>query len=88
MLRALTRARAFAKDNKSATVAILKRFVQIKDDELAEKIYDYHKRAETPDGRVDNTIAADTIRDSLQAEAIKKDVAVDQVFDFSFLPPR
>ncbi len=27
----------------------------------------------------------DTIRDSLQAEAITKDVPVNQVFDFSFL---
>jgi ABC-type nitrate/sulfonate/bicarbonate transport system substrate-binding protein len=86
VLRALTRARAFAKDNKPATVAILKRFVRINDDELAGKIYDYHKRAETPDGKVDATLAADTIRDSLQAEAITKEVSVSQVFDFSYLP--
>ena len=88
VLRALTRARAFAKDNKPAAVAILKRFVRISDDELAEKIYDYHKRAETPDGRVDAALAADTIRDSMQAEAITKEVPVNQVFDFSYLPPR
>jgi hypothetical protein len=30
----------------------------------------------------------DTIRDSLQAEALTKEVPVSQVFDFSFLPPR
>ena len=30
----------------------------------------------------------DTIRDSLQAEAITKEVPVSQVFDFSYLPPR
>jgi len=88
LLRALTRARAFAKDNKPSTVAILKRFVRISDDELAGKIYDYHKRAETPDGKIDAVIAADTIRDSLQAEAITKEVPVNQVFDFSYLPPR
>jgi ABC-type nitrate/sulfonate/bicarbonate transport system substrate-binding protein len=88
VLRALSRARAFAKDNKPAAVAILKRFVRISDDELAEKIYDYHKRAETPDGRVDATLAADTIRDSLQADAITKEVPVNQVFDFSYLPAR
>jgi len=28
----------------------------------------------------------DTIRDSLQAEAITKEVPVSQVFDFSYLP--
>jgi ABC-type nitrate/sulfonate/bicarbonate transport system substrate-binding protein len=88
MLRALTRARAFAKENKPATVAILKRFVQLNDEELVSKIYDYHKRAETPDGRVDSALAADTIRDSLQAEAITKEVPVNQVFDFSYLPAR
>jgi len=88
MLRALARARAFAKENKAATVAILKRFVQLNDEELVAKIYDYHKRAETPDGRVDATLAADTIRDSLQAEAIAKEIPVNQVFDFSYLPAR
>jgi ABC-type nitrate/sulfonate/bicarbonate transport system substrate-binding protein len=88
MLRALTRARAFAKENKPATVAILKRFVQLNDEELVSKIYDYHKRAETPDGRVESALAADTIRDSLQAEAITKEVPVNQVFDFSYLPGR
>jgi ABC-type nitrate/sulfonate/bicarbonate transport system substrate-binding protein len=88
MLRALARARAFAKENKPATVAILKRFVQLNDDELVGKIYDYHKRAETLDGRVDSALAADTIRDSLQAEAITKEVPVNQVFDFSYLPAR
>jgi NitT/TauT family transport system substrate-binding protein len=88
MLRALARARAFAKENKPATVAILKRFVQLNDEELVSKIYDYHKRAETPDGRVDSALAADTIRDSLQAEAITKEVPVNQVFDFSYLPAR
>ena len=86
MLRALARARAFTKENKPATVAILKRFVQLNDDELVGKIYDYHKRAETPDGRIDPALAADTIRDSLQAEAITKEVPVNQVFDFSYLP--
>jgi len=30
----------------------------------------------------------DTIRDSLQAEAITKEVPVSQVFDFSYLPAR
>jgi len=30
----------------------------------------------------------DTIRDSLQAEAITKEVPVNQVFDFSYLPAR
>ena len=88
VLRALTNARAFAKDNKAATVTILKRFVQINDEELVAKIYDYHKRAETPDGRVDAALAADTIRDSSQAEGITKEVPVNQVFDFSYLPQR
>jgi ABC-type nitrate/sulfonate/bicarbonate transport system substrate-binding protein len=88
LLRALTRARAFAKDNKTATVAILKRFVRLNDEDLVAKIYDYHKRAETPDGKIDAALAADTIRDSLQAEAITKEVPVSQVFDFSYLPAR
>ena len=86
VLRALTRARAFARENKPATVEILKRFVQTNEEEIAAKIYDYHKRAETSDGRVDSALAADTIRDSLRAEGITREVAVNQVFDFSYLP--
>ena len=86
MIRALARARTFARENKPATVAILKRFVRIDDDDLTAKIYDYHRGAETPDGRVDAALAADTIRDSRQAEGISKEVPVNQVFDFSYLP--
>ncbi len=88
LLRALARARAFAKDNKPATVAILKRFVRLNDEDLVAKIYDYHKRAETPDGKIDAALAAETIKDSLQAEGVTKEVPVSQVFDFSYLPQR
>ena len=86
LLRALAQARAFARENKPATVAILKRFVRIDDEELVGKIYDYHKQAETSDGRIAAALAADQIRDSSQAEGITKEVPVNQVFDFSYLP--
>lgn len=86
MLRALAQARTFARENKPATVAILKRFVRINDDELVGKIYDYHKQAETPDGRIAAALAGDQIRDSSQAEGITKETPVNQVFDFSYLP--
>jgi NitT/TauT family transport system substrate-binding protein len=86
MLRALAHARAFARENKPATVAILKRFVRIDDEELVGKIYDYHKQAETSDGRIAAALAGDQIRDSSQAEGITKEVPVNQVFDFSYLP--
>jgi len=85
---ALTRARIFARENKPATVAILKRFVRLEDEELISKIYDYHRKAETPDGRIDTALATETIRDVRQTEGITKDVPVNQVFDFSYLPPR
>lgn len=86
--RALTRARAFAKDNKAATVAILKRFLQLDDDALAGQIYDYHKKAETPDGKIDAALMSETIRDARHSEGIAKDIPTNQVFDFSYLPPR
>ena len=44
------------------------------------------EQVETAEGRFDAVIAADTIRDSLQAEALTKEVPVNQVFDFSHLP--
>ena len=84
--RALARARAFAKDNKSATVAITKRFLQMDDERLAAQIYEFHKKAETPDGKIDAALMAETIREARQGEGITKEIPASQVFDFSYLP--
>jgi len=88
MTRALTRARGFAKDNKTKVIPILKRALKIDDEELLSKIYDYHKQVETADGRIDATLMAETIRDTRQTEGITKEIAASQVFDFSYLPAR
>jgi ABC-type nitrate/sulfonate/bicarbonate transport system substrate-binding protein len=88
MVRALARARQFARENKPATVAILGRFLRLDDEELVARIYDYHRRAETPDGRIDAALAAETIRDARLAEAGAKDIPPSQLFDFSFLEGR
>jgi sulfonate transport system substrate-binding protein len=86
LTRALTRARAFAKDNKAKVLPTLKRALRIDDDDLMSKIYDSHKLAETADGRIDATLMADTIRDARQTENIAKEISLNQVFDFSYLP--
>jgi NitT/TauT family transport system substrate-binding protein len=88
MIRALTRARAFAKENKAATVTILKRFLMLDDEELVARIYDYHKKAETPDGKIDSALIAETIRDARQTVGVAKEIQANQVFDFSYLPQR
>jgi ABC-type nitrate/sulfonate/bicarbonate transport system substrate-binding protein len=88
LTRALARARAFARENKPATVAILKRFVRIDDDDLISKIYDYHRKAETTDGRIDQMLMAEMVRDVRQTEGITKEIPTSQVFDFSFLPAK
>lgn len=85
MLRALSRARAFAWENKAQAVSILKRFLKLDDEDLVAKIYDYHKTAETLDGKIDMTLAAETIRDARQTEGITREIPVSQVFDFSYL---
>jgi ABC-type nitrate/sulfonate/bicarbonate transport system substrate-binding protein len=86
--RALTRARSFAKDNKAKVIPMLRRALKIDDEELLSKIYDYHKQVETADGRIDATLMAETIRDTRQTEGITKEIAANQVFDFSYLPAR
>lgn len=88
VIRALTRARAFAKDNKAKVLATLKRAMRIDDEDLLSKIYDQHKQVETVDGRVDANLIADTIRDARQSENIAKEIPANQVFDFSYLPAR
>jgi len=88
LTRALARARAFAKENKAKIIPTLKRAMRIDDEDLLSKIYDQHKQVETADGRVDATIIADTIRDARQTDNITKEIAANQVFDFSYLPAR
>jgi ABC-type nitrate/sulfonate/bicarbonate transport system substrate-binding protein len=88
VLRALTRARTFAKENKTKVIPILKRNLKIDEDEMVSKIYDYHKQVETPDGRIDANLMAEVIRDTRQTENIAKEIPANQVFDFSYLPSR
>ena len=57
------------------------------DEDLTSKIYDYHKNAETPDGKIDAALTAETIRDTRQAEGITREIDPRQVFDFSYLEP-
>jgi len=85
MLRVLGRARAFAREQKPAVLPILKRFLKLQDEDLLSQFYDYHQRAETPDGRIDVGLAAETIRDARQAEGVAREISVGQLFDFSYL---
>ena len=86
--RALTRARIFARENKPATITVMRRFLRLNDEDLISRTYDYHRKAETPDGRVDASLMAEVIRDTRQTENIAKEIPVNQVFDFSYLPQR
>jgi len=88
LTRAITRARAFAKNNKAKIMPTLKRALRIDDEDLLSKIYEQHKQVETADGRIDATLIADTIRDARQTENITKEIPASQVFDFSYLPAR
>jgi len=88
LLRALTRARSFGRENKAKVFPLLKRVLRIDDDDLLSKIYEQHKQVETADGRVDAQLIADTIRDARQTGNITKEIAASQVFDFSYLPAR
>ena len=63
----------------------MKRFLKLEDEDLIAKIYDYHKRAETLDGKIDMALAAETIRDARQTEGIAREIPVNQVFDFAYL---
>ena len=86
LTRAIARARAFAKDNKATVMPTIKRALRIEDDELLSKIYEQHKLVETTDGRIDAKLMADTIHDARQTEKIEKEIPINQVFDFSYLP--
>lgn len=87
MTRAVSRARAFARENKSRALPIYARALKIADEDLLAKVYDYHKEVETPDGRIDSGLIAETIRDTRETQGITKDVPGNLVFDFAYLPP-
>ena len=87
MARALTRAQVLIKEQKQAVIPIMKRFLGMKDEELLSQIYDYYRASETVDGRIDTALAAETIRDARVSEGVTKEIPVEQVFDFSYLPP-
>ena len=63
----------------------MKRFLKLEDEDLIANIYDYHKKAETLDGKIDMALAAETIRDARQTEGITREIPVSQLFDFSYL---
>ncbi len=86
LTRAIARARVFARDNKAKIMPTIKRALRIDDEELLSKIYEQHKLVETADGRIDAKLMADTIHDARQTEKIEKEIPVNQVFDFSYLP--
>jgi NitT/TauT family transport system substrate-binding protein len=86
--RALARARTFAMDNKAKVMPILKRNLRIDDEELLSRIYDYHRQVETRDGKIDANLMAEVIRDTRQTENISKEIPLNLVFDFSYLPQR
>jgi NitT/TauT family transport system substrate-binding protein len=88
LLRAVSRARSFAKDNKAKVVPILKRNLRLEDDDLVSRIYDYHRQVETANGRIEANLMAEVIRDTRQTEGITKEINAAQVFDFSYLPQR
>jgi ABC-type nitrate/sulfonate/bicarbonate transport system substrate-binding protein len=88
LIRALMRARVFARENKAKVIPTIKRAMRLEDDDLISKIFDQHKQVETADGKVDAQLIADTIRDARQTEGITKEIAPNQVFDFSYLPAR
>jgi ABC-type nitrate/sulfonate/bicarbonate transport system substrate-binding protein len=88
LTRALMRARVFARENKAKVMPTIKRAMRLEDDDLISKIFDQHKQVETADGKVDAQLIADTIRDATQTEGITKEIAPNQVFDFSYLPAR
>jgi len=88
LARALMRARVFARENKAKVMPTIKRTMRLEDDDLLSKIFDQHKQVETADGKVDAQLIADTIRDARQTERITKEIAANQVFDFSYLPAR
>jgi ABC-type nitrate/sulfonate/bicarbonate transport system substrate-binding protein len=88
MTRALARARTFAKDHKTKVIPILKKGLRIDEEDLISRIYDYHKQAETADGRIEANLVSEVIRDTRQSEGITKEIPANQVFDFSYLPQR
>jgi ABC-type nitrate/sulfonate/bicarbonate transport system substrate-binding protein len=72
----------YAQANRSGTIAILARKLNV-DDKTAAKIYEIGKVASTTDGTVDETLQKRAIQFVAHVQGVKDIPAIDRFFDFS-----
>ena len=83
-VRASLRGIYFYKQNQDAALRFIMKFLGIQDKTLAEKSYAFHLASLTSDGIISGELMGRTVEDSKAAMKSSKDLAVSEVFDFSF----
>jgi ABC-type nitrate/sulfonate/bicarbonate transport system substrate-binding protein len=84
-VRASLKGMRYYKQNRVESTNILASFLAIKDPALAAQVYSAHVERLAANGYEDDSWANGAIEFTKQSLGIKKDVPVNQVFDFSFV---
>jgi ABC-type nitrate/sulfonate/bicarbonate transport system substrate-binding protein len=70
------------RDNRTATIPILTRFLRLKED-LVEKIYDRFRPGLTPDGTINEALQRKSIEHIVDRVGVKEPPPLGKIFDFS-----
>lgn len=73
------------RDQKDIALAVMRKFLNIKDADLAEPVYSYHRQTLTSDGTVSEELTRSMIESYRQSGKVTRPVNVDEVFHFDFV---
>jgi ABC-type nitrate/sulfonate/bicarbonate transport system substrate-binding protein len=69
---------------KNIALSVMRRFLNLKDAELAEQVYNYHRQTLTSDGTVSEELMRSMIESYRQSGQVNRYVSVEEVFRFDF----
>ena len=72
------------RDQKNIALSVMRRFLNLKDAELAEQVYNYHRQTLTSDGTVSEELMRSMIESYRQSGQVNRYVSVEEVFRFDF----
>lgn len=84
-VRATARGFLAYRDQRDVAISSLQRFTKLRDRELAQQVYDFHRSTLTVDGTISDDLMRTIIDTQRQAAGVTRPVALEEVFNFSFV---
>ena len=83
--RATVRGFLAYRSQREIAIPILRKYLRIEDEKLAEQVYDYTLGSLTSDGTISDDLMRTIIEHQRQSSSTKRPVASEEVFDFGFV---